>query len=88
MTIGGRGRVESEDTTLDTKLEDSKCKNNESFAKLKANMERLKQSPPKKDFAYFMILAFNGVETNHQRLKDVRDIVSKKLVETFVKVTL
>jgi hypothetical protein len=79
MTIGGRGRVESEDTTLDTKLEDSKCKNNESFAKLKTNMERLKQSLPKKNFAYFMILAFNGVRTNHQRLKDVGILSQRSL---------
>lgn len=50
-------------------------------------MERLKQSPPKKDFAYFMTISFNGVGTNHQRLKDGRDVVSKKLVETIVKVT-
>jgi hypothetical protein len=78
----------SENTTLDTKFQDSKCKNNESFTKLKANMERLKQSPPERDFAYFMMLGFNGVRINHQRLKDGKDVVSKKLVETFVNVTL
>jgi hypothetical protein len=35
-----------------------------------------------------MMFGFNGVGTNHQRLKDGGDVVSKKLVETFVKVTL
>lgn len=34
------------------------------------------------------MLGFNGVRTNHQRLKDGKDVVSKKLVETFVNLTL
>lgn len=79
------GSNHSEDINLDTK--DPKCKNKvHSMTKLKVNMERLKQPPLKKDFAYFMKIGLSGVRTNPHRLKAGRDVAQKKLVETFNKV--
>jgi hypothetical protein len=76
----------NEDITLDTK--DFKCKNKvDSMIKLKVSMERLKQPPLKKDFAYFMKIGLSGARTNPNRLKVGRDVPQKKLVETLKKVT-
>jgi hypothetical protein len=76
------GSDHSEDTTLDTK--DFKCKSKvDSLTELKVNMERLKQPPPEWNFAYSMRVGLNGARTNLHKLKAKRDVLQKKLVETF-----
>jgi hypothetical protein len=46
-------------------------------------MERLKKTPPKKDFAYFMNIGLHGVGSNPHKLKEGRDVPQEKLVEVF-----
>jgi hypothetical protein len=54
---------ESEDT-LDTKQLDSISKSKDPLANIEARMERLKKSPLKKDFAYFMQIGLSGSRIN------------------------
>ncbi len=78
---------ESDDIALDTKpqkLINAKIKDNPQ--ELGYRMERLKKTPPKRDFAYFMKIGLHGAGINLHRLKAGRDVPQEKLVEVFGKV--
>jgi hypothetical protein len=77
---------ENGDTALDTKPQKLiNAKTKDILQKLDYKMERLKKTPPKRDFAYFMKIGLHGAGTNPHRLKAGRDVPQEKLVEVFKK---
>jgi hypothetical protein len=61
------------------RVKDSKCKIKvEKLSELEANMERMKQPPLEKDFAYYMKIGLSVVCINLHRLKANRDVGKKQ----------
>jgi hypothetical protein len=82
--VEGEGS-KSEDTTLDTKHEDSISKSKNTLSEVEARMERMEETPLDKDFAYFLQIGLTGDGINPHRLKVGSNISLEKLVEVFNK---
>ncbi len=79
-----RGRF-GEYEKIEINLEKSKNKSKDTLSKLESRIEKLYQSPPQKDFHYFVKIRLNGTRANPHRLMVGDDVAKKKFMEHLAK---